>query len=242
MNNYLVKLREIENAAKEGFVSFVSPPTRPESEKGDEKEATTKAATGFVSFVSAESKPFENPKCATEPNRQNRQNPVTFDELESGTGEQSGNIAAAHGTVVGHPYDRVLAALRLKCPELVEADRWQQAVRDAETFVLTWGEQAQTLGWTVQELFGLHPVPERPAWNFRRLSRYDSTGLIWLLQGCPVIGLTEIEAAIQSAGAVVVYRKLRKPAFGPLGDSLDDMEPGVLTRAHPLAQRGLGNG
>jgi hypothetical protein len=26
----------------------------------------------------------------------------------------------------------------------------------------------------------------------------------------------------QSAGAVVVYRKHRKPAYGPLGDSLDD--------------------
>jgi hypothetical protein len=56
------------------------------------------------------------------------------------------------------------------------------------------------------------------------LSRYDSTGLIWLLQGRAVIALTETEAAIQSSGGVVMYRKYHKPAFGPLGDSLDDME------------------
>jgi hypothetical protein len=126
---------------------------------------------------------------------------------------------------MGQPYVSILAALRSKCPELVEAARWQQAVGDAEVFIPSWGKQAQTLGWTVQELFGLHPVPQRPAPSFRRLSRYDSTGLIWLLQGRPVIGLTETGAAIQSAGAVVMYRKLRKPGLGPLGDSLDDMEP-----------------
>jgi hypothetical protein len=64
--------------------------------------------------------------------------------------------------------------------------------------------------WTAREPFGLHPVPERPAPTFRRLSRYDSTGLIWLLQGPPVIALTETEAAIQGAGGVVVYRTERK--------------------------------
>jgi hypothetical protein len=56
------------------------------------------------------------------------------------------------------------------------------------------------------------------------IARYDTTGLIWLLQGRPVIALTETEAAIQSAGAVVMYRKHNKPTLGPLGDSLDDVE------------------
>lgn len=143
----------------------------------------------------------------------------------SGTVGHDENPGTARGTVVGHPYVSVLAALRSKCPEFVEAGRWQQAVRDAEVFVPKWGEQALALCWTIQELFGLHPVPERPAPNFRRLSRYDFTGLIWLLQGRPVIALTETEAAIQSSGAAVMYRKHRKPAFGPLGDSLDDLEP-----------------
>jgi hypothetical protein len=48
------------------------------------------------------------------------------------------------------------------------------------------------------------------------LSRYDATGLCWLLQGRPVVALTESTAAIESAtGNVTRYRKLNKPALGP---------------------------
>jgi hypothetical protein len=121
------------------------------------------------------------------------------------------------------PYGSTLAALRAACPDLIEADRWQQAIEDADCFLQKWGAHAHALGWTVREVFRLHPVPSAPAPTFQRLSRYDATGLIWLLRGRPVIALTATEAAIQSAGAVVMYRKHRKPAFGPLGDSLDDM-------------------
>ena len=73
-------------------------------------------------------------------------------------------------------------------------------------------------------MFGLHPVPDKPAANYRRLSRYDETGLIWLLSSRSVIALTETTAAIQGATAVLTYRKLNKPALGPVGDSLDDFD------------------
>jgi hypothetical protein len=79
------------------------------------------------------------------------------------------------------------------------------------------------LGWTACELFGLHAVPVRPAANYSRLSRYDETGLIWLLQGRPVVAMTEETATIQGASSHLVYRKHNKPALGPLGDSLHDM-------------------
>jgi hypothetical protein len=38
------------------------------------------------------------------------------------------------------------------------------------------------------------------------------------------VALTAHDAAIQNpaTGNVLTYRKLRKPAYGPLGDSLDD--------------------
>jgi hypothetical protein len=124
---------------------------------------------------------------------------------------------------VGQHYGYVVAALRSKCPELVDAVRWQQAVQDADCFLAKWGKQAHALGWTVRELFGLHPVPARPAPNFQRLSRCDNTGLIWLLNGRPVVAMTETEGAIQGASAVLMYRKHRKPALGPLGDRLDDL-------------------
>jgi hypothetical protein len=127
----------------------------------------------------------------------------------------------------------VLAALRSRCPELVEALRWQQAIQDAEAFLAKWGQQAQVFGWTPRDLFGLHPVPVRPAPTYCRLSRYDATGLIWVLRGHSVVALTEGQAAIQCKG-VVVYRKDHKPAFGPLGDSLEDFTGITPNGARPL--------
>jgi hypothetical protein len=121
------------------------------------------------------------------------------------------------------PYASGLAALRATCPAYVPEDWWRQAISDATSFVCAWGGQAQALGWTARELFGLHTPPERPLASYRRLARYDETGLIWLLRGRPVIALTETVAAIQGATAVLTYRKLNKPALGPPGDSLDDM-------------------
>jgi hypothetical protein len=114
-------------------------------------------------------------------------------------------------------------ALERECPALILEDRWRQAVEDGWQFVTAWGEQANAFGWTARELFGLHTPPERPAANYRRLSRHDETGLIWLLRGRPVVALTATTAAIQGATGILTYRKLNKPALGPLGDSLDDI-------------------
>jgi hypothetical protein len=124
------------------------------------------------------------------------------------------------------PYGRELEALERKCPALIEPERWKQAVDDGHQFLATWGDQAQALRWTAQELFGLHPLPPQPHPSFERLARYDSTGLIWLLHGRSVIGMTADSAVIRTAsGGTVRYPKDNKPALGPLGDSLDDMGP-----------------
>jgi hypothetical protein len=121
------------------------------------------------------------------------------------------------------PYQTAFDSLERRCPDFIEAERWQRAVEDARRFLASWGEQAHALGWTVQELFGLHPVPAKPHPSFQRLARYDSTGLVWLLHGRPVVGMTTDSAVIRTAsGGAVAYRKNNKPALGPLGDSLDD--------------------
>jgi hypothetical protein len=75
---------------------------------------------------------------------------------------------------------------------------------------------AHTLGWPARELFGLHVVPERPAATYRRLSRHDGTGFIWLLNSRPVI-------ALKSAGAVLIYRDDHQPPLGSIDDKLDDL-------------------
>jgi hypothetical protein len=110
------------------------------------------------------------------------------------------------------PYSRTIAALEAGCPELGPVDRWQFAVEDGRRLLVRWGEQAEALGWTARDLFGLDTPPAKPHPSYSRLSRYDATGLIWLLRGRPVIALTEATAAIQNR-AVTVYRS--KPALGP---------------------------
>ena len=120
-------------------------------------------------------------------------------------------------------YSQALAALRAECPAYIDAADWQQAIEDGHRFVTQWGKQAEALGWAPADLFGLHTPPEKPAPNYRRLSRYDKTGLIWLLHGRRVSELTKDKAVIETATGTVAYRRYNKPALGPLGDSLDDM-------------------
>ena len=115
----------------------------------------------------------------------------------------------------------VFTALERRCPDHVEPDRWQRAVEDGRRFLAQWGEQAAALGWTAKDLFGLFPVPEKPHPTFNRLSRYDETGLCWLLEGRTVVALSSDTAVIRTAtGATLKYRKDNKPALGPVGDSL----------------------
>jgi len=94
-----------------------------------------------------------------------------------------------------------LAALEYRQPDLISLEDWQQAVTDGRRFIVQWGAQAEELGWTTEDLFGLHEPPERPATNYRRLSRYDATGLIWFLHGRPVVALNADSAAIGIAGS-----------------------------------------
>ena len=119
---------------------------------------------------------------------------------------------------------RTFATLETRCPELVPVDRWKLAVEDGRRFLARWGEQAEALGWTARDLFGLQAPPATPHPSYSRLSRYDEIGLIWLLCGREVVALTDATAAIQNpTAAITVFRRFNKPALGPPGDSLDDL-------------------
>jgi hypothetical protein len=120
-----------------------------------------------------------------------------------------------------YEYGRTITALESRCADMIEPDRWRQAVEDGQAFLTQWGEQAQALGWTPRDLFGLHTIPENPAPSYQRLSRYDATGLVWLLGGREVTALSSNTAAIRNpTGAITKYRKDAKPALGPPGDTL----------------------
>ncbi len=108
------------------------------------------------------------------------------------------------------PFGKAYAELLSQCPDRVPEYRWRQAVDDGRAFLARWGEPAAALGWTADD---------------SRLSRYDCTGLIWLLQGLPVVALTSSTAAIENpTRSITVYRRFNKPGLGPLGDSLDDFK------------------
>jgi hypothetical protein len=124
----------------------------------------------------------------------------------------------AEGLIRFSRFLRILQDLERRCPPHIDPTDWLRAVEDGRKFIASWGEQAETLGWTARELFGLHVVPERPSATYRRLSRYDDTGLIWLLRGRQVISLTASEAAISGhSGATLTYRK-HNPRHEARGD------------------------
>jgi hypothetical protein len=124
-------------------------------------------------------------------------------------------------------------ALERRCPEGIEQEIWHQAVEDGRRFLNRWGDQAHPLGWTSEDLFGLDDVPINAASSYRRLSRYDKTGLIWLLRGWPVLALTRAAAAIKTpTGAILTYRKSKHGCLGP-EDCNDALPFGEL---HPPAK------
>jgi hypothetical protein len=188
-----------------------------ELERGEKSEISEKSPT-LISHNSLISHPGPSGGVADKDAQRTQVN-IQSQIPETRTREKS-EISEKRGDP---PFAKALDQLERCCPDFIEAGRWQQCVIDAQRFLADWGDKAAALGWTGHELFGLHPVPPLPAPTYCRLSRYDATGLIWLLRGRAVVALSESEAAIQSAGAVVIYRKHRKPPFGPLGDSLDDM-------------------
>jgi hypothetical protein len=211
MNEYLAKLHTLESlacarSAEKGLLGQPSKPSKPsfegfEGEHGKRFFETEPSPTDIEVGMAMQFDMAAVQKKAPPASPQNPQN-------------------------VCAPNARAVAALSESCPALVEVQRWEAAKVDAEAFLRRWGEQAQALGWTARDLLGLQAIPEHPAPSYRRLSRYDATGLIWLLKGRPVVALTEATAAIENpTGAVTIYRKDNKPALGPACDSLDDIDP-----------------
>jgi hypothetical protein len=176
-------------------------------------EPTKLTKPGSVSFVSDRGMRLPENRCVEEA------------DSESVAGSENAYQRNGQNRQNLPTYDRALAVLSEQRPDLIDIARWRQAVEDGQLFLAKWGEQAEALGWTSRDLFGLHKPPDQPHPSYRRLSRYDEAGLIWLLQGRPVVALTGASAAIEnSIGAITIYRRFDKPAFGPVGDSLDDFQ------------------
>lgn len=135
----------------------------------------------------------------------------------------------SHQTTVGKSQVHItlarLSALEARRPDHVPVLRWQQAIEDGRRFLATWRTQAEGLGWDARDLFGLQTPPAKPHPSYNPLSRYDATGLCWLLGGREVIAITADTASIKNpeTGAITTYRRFNKPALGPVGDTLDNL-------------------
>jgi hypothetical protein len=244
-NKYLAKLHSLERGSSPGIFKTrdPEPPTKLPKlgfdgfgsdygcrvfENGKDLAEVDPCANGMV----------ENEKGGTPPNRQNCQNPrspsVPTAPAEPSLAYQAVSADASGATcrvqIVELPqaqrYRKTFALLQTKCPALIPVERWRQCVEDGSKFLAVWGEQAEALGWTSADLFGLHTPPANPHPSYSRLSRYNCTGLCWLLQSRKVLALTEATATIlnPATGAITTYRRFNKPALGPLGDSLEDLQ------------------
>jgi hypothetical protein len=94
-------------------------------------------------------------------------------------------------------YREALARLAARLPEDVPADRCRRFLADAESFLQNWSDEANQIGWTAEELFGLHPIAP--------MARCDRMGLLWMLKGERVVEVTATGARL--SGGLTFYRK-----------------------------------
>ena len=88
----------------------------------------------------------------------------------------------------------------MACPASCPDARWQTLRENAYTFLRDHAARAHEMGWTALDLFGVHP--EKP-WE-----RFDSMGLVPLLNRAKVAALSDTEAVIEKPnGARVTFRR-----------------------------------
>jgi hypothetical protein len=102
---------------------------------------------------------------------------------------------------IGSVGKQALEQLRSMAPlESFGAEAWRQLLLDAETFFQRWSAPAKLLGWSDEDLLGVHPCA--PA------ARFDAMGLLLLIRGGEVIELQDQCVRIRSqGGSLLVYRK-----------------------------------
>ncbi len=90
--------------------------------------------------------------------------------------------------------------LAMACPASCPAEQWKVLREDAYTFLRDHAARAHEVGWTVLDLFGVHPV--------KPWVRFDHMGLVPLLNGDRVTAISEIEAVIEKpSGARATFRR-----------------------------------
>jgi hypothetical protein len=102
-------------------------------------------------------------------------------------------VVAERGGAIPAEWARHIALLKSNEPRLgMSPLHWSQFVRDARRFLAEWGAEAARLGWSAEDVFGMHPLaPE---------ARYDVMGLVPLIRGNEVVSISEQRATIRTPG------------------------------------------
>ncbi|HEX2257939.1 MAG TPA: hypothetical protein VHG92_14810 [Afifellaceae bacterium] len=83
--------------------------------------------------------------------------------------------------------------------------RWETVIDDGGRFLERWATEAIRLGWTAEDVFGMHPAAPG--------ARMDAMGLVPLINGGEVVSLGAGRANIRMArGGILTY--LRRPRPG----------------------------
>lgn len=130
---------------------------------------------------------------------------------DSFEGEQFKERAALieFGAGVPRAWAEGFARLDLATPaDGFDLDHWRTLIDDGGKFLDKWGTQAAKLGWSAEDVFGVHPLA--PA------TRYDTAGLILLIDGGEVVAIDAKSASIKTMGSGSILIYLRKPRQGAI--------------------------
>jgi hypothetical protein len=160
------------------------------------------AGEGLYSFNSYSQRPSEGVKSYIENKKHNNININSKIALQpDGLKSPEVRIKRIKSTTtpLGGPFQAFVESDRNKALN----QRYVQAVVDARRFLDDFDEQAETLGWRADELFGLDDAAP--------LARYDRMGLVWMLGGDHVVAITASSAVIRVRESGSELRFYRRP-------------------------------
>jgi hypothetical protein len=178
MSNYLAQLkaRRGERHLPSELPKLTKGSLDAEKQSPSQLPKVTKGA--FVTFGSTQSGSVSKTE---------RRDPADLDE-RTAILSVDGNIPEVYAA----PFAELMRSIPAGVPEA----RWHWFVNDAGLLLDAWGQHAAALGWTPEDLFGLHLVAP--------LARYDHMGLCWLLKG-NTVRLLNVDSATLSDG--LIYRR-----------------------------------
>jgi hypothetical protein len=93
---------------------------------------------------------------------------------------------------ISEAYAAAFAQLQIAQPIGVPHLKWQRAIDDAGRFLDQWGNEAERLQWSAEDLFTAPAAPSA----MPTLSNIYSAGLCWLLDGAGVDALDAVTATL----------------------------------------------